>query len=116
VPTSDLAASIGFYRDALGLELTEEWTEMGRGAILRASTSAEVELIEVDEVADPPEPRTAIGLQVDDREVDLIYGRLERAGARLKAPPRVRAWGMRGFGALDPSGVPVNIYAPVRDA
>jgi catechol 2,3-dioxygenase-like lactoylglutathione lyase family enzyme len=116
VPTSDLAASIGFYRDALGLELMEEWTEMGRGAILRASTAAEVELIEVNDLADPPEPRTAIGLQVDDREVDLIYDRLEQAGARLKAPPRVRAWGMRGFGVFDPSGVPVNIYAPVRDA
>ena len=71
-----------------------------------------MELIEVDELTDPPEPRTALGLQVAADDVDAIYGRLEAAGARLKAPPRVRAWGMRGFGAFDPSGVPVNIYAP----
>jgi catechol 2,3-dioxygenase-like lactoylglutathione lyase family enzyme len=116
VPTSDLAASIRFYRDGLGLELTEEWDDMGRGAILRASSDAEVELIEVGELADPPEPRTTLGLQVSEDEVDAVYGRLEAAGARLKAPPRVRSWGMRGFGAFDPSGVPVNIYAPVRDA
>jgi catechol 2,3-dioxygenase-like lactoylglutathione lyase family enzyme len=116
VPTTDLAASIRFYRDGLGLELTEEWDDMGRGAILQASTAAEVELIEVDEVADPPEPRTALGLQVGERDVDVIYGRLEEAGARLKAPPRVRAWGMRGFGTFDPSGVPVNVYAPEPDA
>jgi catechol 2,3-dioxygenase-like lactoylglutathione lyase family enzyme len=116
VPTTDLAASIRFYRDGLGLELTEEWDGMGRGAILQASTAAEVELIEVEELANPSEPRTALGLEVGEGDVDVIYGRLERAGARLKAPPRVRAWGMRGFGAFDPSGVPVNIYAPMGDA
>jgi catechol 2,3-dioxygenase-like lactoylglutathione lyase family enzyme len=116
VPTTDLAASIHFYRDGLGLELTEEWDDMGRGAILETSTAAEVELIEVNELADPPEPRTALGLQVRDADVDAIYTRLEEAGASLKAPPRVREWGMRGFGAFDPSGMPVNVYAPASDA
>jgi catechol 2,3-dioxygenase-like lactoylglutathione lyase family enzyme len=115
VPTTDLAASIHFYRDGLGLELAEEWDDPGRGAILRASTAAEVELIEVAELADPPEPRTTLGLQVGEDEVDRIYARLDAAGARLKAPPRVREWGMRGFGAFDPSGVPVNVYAPVAE-
>lgn len=115
VPTTGLAASIRFYRDSLGLELTEEWSNMGRGAIFRASTAAEVELIEVDDLADPPEPRSALGLQVGEDDVDAIYGRLEAAGARLKAPPRARAWGMRGFGAFDPSGVPINVYAPTLE-
>ncbi len=115
VPTTDLAASIHFYRDGLGLELIEEWDDMGRGAILRGSRASEVELIEVESVVDPAEPRTALGLQVGPEDVDAIYGRLEASGARLKAPPRVRSWGMRGFGAFDPSGVPVNIYAPAGD-
>lgn len=44
--------------------------------------------------------------------MDAIYGRLVAAGARIKTPPRVRPWGMRGFGSFDPSGVPVNVYAP----
>ncbi len=111
----DLEASIRFYRDGLGLELAEEWTDMGRGAILCASPDSEVELVEVDEVADPPEPRTTLGLQVSEDDVDVVYRPLEEAGARLKAPPRVRAWGMRGFGAFDPNGVPVNVYAPAGD-
>ena len=115
MPTTDLAASIRFYRDGVGLELAEEWDDMGRGAILRGSTASEIELIEVEAVADPPEPRTALGLQVSEDEVDAIYRRLECARAQLKAPPRVRPWGMRGFGAFDPSGIPVNVYAPARD-
>ena len=57
VPTTDLAASIGFYRDCLGLELEEEWANLGRGAILRLSATSVLELVEVDELADPPEPR-----------------------------------------------------------
>ncbi len=52
---------------------------------------------------------------MSEDEVDASYRRLEKSGARLKAPPRVRPWGMRGFGAFDPSGVPVNVYAPVRE-
>ena len=67
----------------------DDWDEMGRGAIFRVTAASEVELIEVEELADPPEPRTALGLQVDEADVDAIYSRLEGAGARLKAPPRV---------------------------
>ena len=116
VPTTDLAASIRFYRDGIGLALVETWSEMGRGAILRGTDSSEVELVEVERVEDPPEPRTTLGLQVAPGDVDEIYDRLERSGARLKAPPRVREWGMRGFGAFDPSGLPVNVYARVDGA
>ena len=112
MPTTDLSASVEFYRHGLGLELVEEWSDLGRGAILRLTADSEVELVEVEELADPPEPRTTLGLQVPVDELDTIYQRLEAAGARLKAPPRVRPWGMRGFGAFDPSGVPVNVYAP----
>ena len=115
MPTTDLAASIRFYRDGLGLELVEEWDGHGPRGDPSRSTAAEVELIEVEELADPPEPRTALGLQVRVGGGRCDLRRLEAAGARLKAPPRVRAWGMRGFGAFDPSGVPVNVYAPVRN-
>ena len=110
VPTSRLAESLVFYRDGLGLELLEEWSEMGRGALLAASAGAQVELVEQEGVVDTPEPRVAIGLQITG--VDLVYERLTAMGVRAKAPPRVRPWGMYGFGVLDPNGVPVNVYEP----
>ena len=110
VPTSKLAESLAFYRDGVGLELLEEWSDMGRGALLAASTGAQVELIEQEGVVDTPEPRVGLGLQVTG--VDLLYERLAAMGVRAKAPPRVRPWGMYGFGVLDPNGVPVNVYEP----
>lgn len=111
VPTSRLSESLVFYRDGLGLELLEEWSDMGRGALLATSVGAQVELVEQEEVVDVPEPRVGLGLQVTG--VDRVYERLTAIGVPAKAPPRVRPWGMYGFGVLDPNGVPVNVYEPV---
>jgi len=110
VPTTRLGESVRFYRDAMGLRLIDEWSDMGHGALFEASDTAQIELVEVDAVADVDEPRTTIGLKIIG--VDDVYARLVALGAKTKAPPRLRAWGMYGFGAFDPNGVPVNIYEP----
>jgi catechol 2,3-dioxygenase-like lactoylglutathione lyase family enzyme len=115
VPTTKLAESIAFYQDGIGLELKEEWIDMGRGALLAASDGCEVELIEVEAVAEPVEPSVTIGFKLE-RGVDDVYQRLLALGARTKARPRMRSWGMYGFGTFDPSGVPVNIYEPAGDS
>ena len=111
VPTTKLEESLGFYRDGIGLLVLEEWTEMGQGALLAASDNAHVELIEMEDVPEVGEPRVALGLQITG--VDEMYERLTALGARTKAPPRARAWGMYGFGVFDPNGVPINIYEPM---
>jgi uncharacterized glyoxalase superfamily protein PhnB len=112
VPTTQLAESIRFYREGIGLELLEEWSDMGRGALFRASDDARVELFEMNEARHAPEPRVALGLQVE--ETDAVFARLTRLGVTTKAPPRVRPWGMYGFGVLDPNGVPINVYEPAE--
>ena len=115
LPTEHLVAVLPFYRDGLGLAVVEEWTELGRGALLTVGENIELELIELDGVEQPPEPRMGIGLELDDDAfVDELYDRLVRLGFRVKGPPELRAWGKRGFGALDPDGVPVNVYGPTR--
>lgn len=115
IPTRDLAASISFYRDALGLEVLEEWSEMGRGALLRLAANAEVELLELDGIPPQAEPRMGIGLEIDDKRVDEVYERLLELDFDVKGPPRVRPWGKRGFGAIAPEGTPVNVYGPAGD-
>jgi predicted enzyme related to lactoylglutathione lyase len=112
VPTFTLAESMRFYGQGLGLELIEEWSDFGRGALFAASDDARVELIETDGVAHAEEPCVTLGLEIAG--VDEIHERLSALGARIKAPPRVRPWGMYGFGAFDPNGVPVNVYEPAK--
>jgi len=114
LPTEDLAAVLPFYRDGLGLDVVEEWTELGRGALLNVSDDTELELIELEGVQRPQQPRMGIGLELDDSLVDEVYERLVRLGFCVKGPPEVRPWGKRGFGAIDPDGVPVNVYGPKR--
>jgi catechol 2,3-dioxygenase-like lactoylglutathione lyase family enzyme len=110
VPTTKLDESVRFYRDALGLRLLEEWSEMGKGALFEASSNAQVELVEMEDVREVEEPRVGFGLQITG--VDEVHARLVAWGARVKAPPRQHAWGMYGFGAFDPNGVPINVYEP----
>jgi catechol 2,3-dioxygenase-like lactoylglutathione lyase family enzyme len=114
VPTDNLGASLAFYRDGLGLQVVDEWEQLGRGALLRVGAETDLELIELDGVERPAEPRMGIGLEVDDDLVDEIYDRLVARGHTVKGPPRLRPWGKRGFGALGPNGEPVNVYGPER--
>jgi predicted enzyme related to lactoylglutathione lyase len=112
VPTMRLEESVRFYRDAIGLRLIEEWSDMGRGALFEASTTTQVELVEMESVLDVDEPRTTLGLKITG--VDEVYERIVAFGGKVKAAPRTREWGMYGFGAFDPNGMPINIYEPTQ--
>ena len=114
VPTTRLEESVRFYRDAIGLRLVDEWSDMGRGALFEVSDTTHLELVEMAAVPDVDEPRTTIGLKITG--VDNVHARLIAFGAKIKAPPRIRAWGMYGFGAFDPNGVPINIYEPAMES
>ena len=112
VPTMRLEESVRFYRDAIGLRLIEEWSDLGRGAIFEASATTQVELVEMESVPDIDEPRTTLGLKITG--VNEVYERIVAFGGKVKAAPRARDWGMYGFGAFDPNGVPINIYEPTQ--
>jgi catechol 2,3-dioxygenase-like lactoylglutathione lyase family enzyme len=109
VSTAHYDASLEFYRDVIGLELVEEWTEFGHGAVLSAGGAARVELIEL-EVPDDPLPRHApfLGLKVTD--VDPIHERAVAANAPILSALQERPWGGRGFAVQDPNGIGVNVY------
>jgi catechol 2,3-dioxygenase-like lactoylglutathione lyase family enzyme len=109
VSTRRFDATLAFYRDVVGLEVLEEWTEFGHGAVLAAGGDARVELID-REVGDAPIPPHApfLGLQVAD--VDAIHERALAAGTEIASPLKERPWGGRGFAVRDPNGIGVNIY------
>ena len=100
-----------FYCGILGLELVELWDEGGRGSLIKLSRGADLELIELE--AATAHGSVALGLEVED--VDGWYANLLAHGATTKAPP-VNAFGKRGFGTVDPNGVPINIYTTDANA
>ena len=105
IRTERFSETLAFYRQALGLEVGEQWYEGGRGAVLRLSAGVDLEILELG--APGEYGGVAVGLEVDD--VDAWYDRVVRQGATPNAPP-VDAFRKRGFGVSDPNGVPVNVY------
>ena len=111
IRTERFTETLAFYRQALGLEMSEEWHEGGHGAVLRLSAGVDLEIIDLE--APGAYGGVAVGLEVDD--ADAWYDRLVAHGATPKAPP-VNAFGKRGFGVRDPNGVPVNVYTTIADS
>ena len=109
VSTGHYDASLAFYRDVIGLDVVEEWTEFGHGAVLSGGGVARVELIEL-EVPDDPLPRHAPFLGLKVTEVDAIHERAFAANAPILSPLQERPWGGRGFAVQDPNGIGVNVY------
>jgi catechol 2,3-dioxygenase-like lactoylglutathione lyase family enzyme len=135
VTSGDLEASLGFYRDLLGLELRARGADRGgefditgiadasvRWADLRLAHGQVLELIEyVDPRGRPirPSPNdpgaTHISLRVAD--VDAVYERLREAGAVVVGEPVTittpGSWeGARVFYSSDPDGVSVELIQP----
>ena len=108
ITTAAFDASLAFYRDVIGLEVVEEWTDAGHGAVLSAGGPARVELIDLPDRARVDTDSLFIGLQV--RAIEGLYERAKAAGHEIVREPADRPWGGRGFVVRDPNGVALNIY------
>jgi predicted enzyme related to lactoylglutathione lyase len=113
VKSRSFGDAFAFYRDVIGLDLVEEWTEGGHGAVFSAGGPARVELIDLpDDTEAPPSDAVFIGLQVTD--IDPVHRRAVEAGHEIVREPAERPWGGRGFVVRDPNGIAVNVYTAYR--
>jgi len=108
ITTAAFDASLAFYRDIIGLEVAEEWTDAGHGAVLSAGGAARVELIDLPERERIETESLFIGLKVG--AIEPLHERAVEAGLEIIREPADRPWGGRGFVVRDPNGVAVNIY------
>jgi catechol 2,3-dioxygenase-like lactoylglutathione lyase family enzyme len=108
ITTAAFDASLAFYRDVIGLQVVEEWTDAGHGAVLSAGGPARVELIDLPERGRVDTEALFIGLKVS--AIDPLYERAVAAAHEIVREPADRPWGGRGFVVRDPNGVAVNIY------
>ncbi|MDH5362705.1 MAG: VOC family protein, partial [Aigarchaeota archaeon] len=90
IGVSDLAKSVHFYQDILGLEKIGEWP-----------TYAVFDVAGV-ELGLEPKAKPGIFFLVDD--VDKAYQDLKDRGARFVTEPRDQPWGGRTATLVDPDG------------
>ena len=109
---SDIAASLAYYRDVLGFEVTFEYGQPPSYACL---CREEVALHLLAAAATKRLPGHG-GLCVFVRDVDRIYAEVSRRGARLLNRPEDRDYGMRDFDVVDADGNQITFGMGVGDA
>lgn len=130
IVVSDMARSLPFYRDLLGLEIWADFkdsspyvqavTDLPGANVwmvkLKARDGASIELLQyLSHPQAVPPPRRAcdagvnhVALQVDD--IDAVYGKLKAHGIRFHAPPTVSSdGGAKVTYCRDPEGVMIEL-------
>jgi catechol 2,3-dioxygenase-like lactoylglutathione lyase family enzyme len=103
----DLAASLAFYRDGLGLAVVHEIEGI---AVLDLGN---VHLV-LDAQDDPRTPGGGASLHLYVVDVDAFHGDLVSRGLTPDSPPDDRPWEDRDFTITDPDGYRLTIVqAPV---
>jgi catechol 2,3-dioxygenase-like lactoylglutathione lyase family enzyme len=101
---ADLAASLRFYCELLGLEPDFLWGEPPHyGRVKRLGHGAPIYLhLSQSGSGEPPSPAT-LRLHVG-HDVDGLFTAYAARGASVAAPPTNRPWGLREFALRDPDG------------
>jgi len=97
----DIGASLAYYRDMLGFDVTFQYGEPTYYACLCRDEVA-VHLRAASENAGWVPGNGAIAVFVTD--VDALHAELAARGARVLKPPQDYAYGMRDFGVADLDG------------
>lgn len=114
---SDLARSVAFYRDVVGLPFTFQesgYAEFSSGPV-KLGLYERARLPElIGREAAPGGPAVELAFLVDD--VDAEAERLRAAGAEVLAGPVDRPWGHRTLHVLDPDGQVVEFAQEIPRA
>lgn len=112
--TKNYEAMLEFYRDGLGMKITEEWNEPdNRGTLLAFTGKAGSTVIEVIELGNEAVPgvkpvNVALSIQVED--ADTFHDELIKRGVSIARGLEDASWGHRSFGIDDPDGFRIWYY------
>ncbi len=123
VTVADVAATLGFYNAAFGLEtqlLTPEgdYGELASGATTLAFVANELAESNLGEAGgftplDPSSPPPAASITLVTDDVAAVVSTAVGAGARLYVEPTTKPWGQTVAYLIDPNGFLVEIATPV---
>jgi len=114
---ADFDQALAFYRDALGLEQTADWSsEDGRVVLLEAGRAtlelldeAQAALVDAIEVGRRVAGSVRLALEVPDS--DDALRRLIAAGAEQAAPATKPPWGGRNVRVRAPDGMQLTLFS-----
>jgi len=115
----DLATCTAFYRNTLGLTMTENEAESAAFKIgdvyfflMTAAAASDLVSEGAVEVKLDGAPRGLLAVEVED--VDVTYETLRARGVAFLRPPTDQPWGLRTAHFADPEGNFWEILQPIR--
>jgi catechol 2,3-dioxygenase-like lactoylglutathione lyase family enzyme len=122
----DPDAALGFYRDAIGLELRADVANDGyRWLTVGAASQPGVAIVLTNFLNGSPADADAIaglvakgalgGLHFRADDLDAAFDRVQATGADIVEEPDDRFWGVRDFAIRDPSGNLVRVEQRAAD-
>ncbi len=114
----DLAACTVFYRDTLGLPLTESEPDhvtfkVGDLYLFVHDASSAARMMSEEPLELPSAGGSHVLLAASVDDVDVLYADLKAKGVRLLRPPADQPWGLRTAYFADPEGNYWEINQPV---
>jgi lactoylglutathione lyase len=109
---SDMARSVAFYRDLIGLKLrmeSPEWSEFETGGCTLALHKSPGGVSPKVEEGKIPAAHCHPGFNVED--IDAFAARMEQAGVAVMQPVKREEFGARMGAWRDPDGLPVTVLA-----
>lgn len=104
ITSAQMEASLGFYRDLLGLVVVMdmEWIIT---LVSPGSETAQISLVR----GEPTSPNENVTLSVEVADVDGVHAAAVARGHEIEYPPTDEPWGVRRFHLRDPNGILVNV-------
>jgi catechol 2,3-dioxygenase-like lactoylglutathione lyase family enzyme len=112
----DFDRALRFYRDALGLEQTADWSsEEGRVVLLEAGRATlelfdEAQAEHVDRIEAGRRVAGPVRLAFEVADSEETAERLAEAGAEQVAPPLTPPWGGRNARVQSPDGMQLTLF------
>lgn len=119
----DPDSALGFYRDALGLELRNDVAQEGfRWLTVGAASQPGVAIVITNYLNGSPADGDALagliakgalnGVHFTTDDLDAAFKKVQASGAEIVQEPTEQPWGTRDFAVRDPSGNLVRIDQP----
>jgi len=115
---TDFDQALRFYRDALGLEQTADWSSDDGRVVLLEAGRATLELMDerqaalIDEVEAGKRVSGPVRLALEVADSEDTARRLVAAGAAEVAPPVTTPWGDRNARVRAPDGMQLTLFTP----